>query len=69
MYGYYSPGADNHTLLHFSVYANNIELMNYLLKQGVNLNIKTTDGETALDIAIRRNNLNAVKLLKSYINK
>ena len=41
--------------LHIAIYNSNMELALYLVEAGINLNLKTLDGETALSIFFEQN--------------
>lgn len=69
---YPAPDSDNSigrwgkwTILHHATYKNDVVLVQYLLDHGANPNIKA-DGEIPLDIAMRMNNQECVKLLLKY---
>lgn len=64
--------ADNDTLLHFSVFANNYEITHLLLSYGANPNISDNDGQTPIFRSVFCNNVNIVHSLILYnanINK
>ncbi|KAJ8683925.1 hypothetical protein QAD02_019717 [Eretmocerus hayati] len=51
------------TALHFAVYNSCIQVVDFLLNQGANINVKTKEGWTALTLAITYNNERIVELL------
>ena len=64
--------ADNDTLLHFSVFANNYDITHLLLTYGANPNTPDNDGQTPIFRSVFCNNVNIVHSLISYnanINK
>jgi len=46
-----------------------LQVIKILLQNGANPYLKNKEGETALDIAIRRNKSKAVEILQKYMNK
>jgi ankyrin repeat protein len=54
---------DGNTILHLSVLDGCIELVEYLLDKGVNVNDKNNDGDTPLHLAIKLNDFDITKLL------
>jgi ankyrin repeat protein len=54
------------SLLHISVTENFIELVDYLLNKGVNVNAQNEEGNTALHIAVKSDNKQIAKLLLDF---
>lgn len=54
------------TLLHYAVYDEDYELVELLLKNGVNINLQINRGMTPLILATRYENEEIIKLLLSY---
>lgn len=54
---------NNYTPLMFACYLDKPEMVEELINLGVNLNLKSKDGKTALDIAQENNNERIIKLL------
>ena len=53
----------SHTVLHHAIIDNNIKLVAYLIKQGVNINVVNKNKDTPLHLAVITQNIDAVKLL------
>lgn len=61
----YAYGVNGNTALHFAVENNNIEMIKFLLEKRVNINAKTKDGLTALEVAKNMNREKIIKILES----
>lgn len=59
---------DNNTLLHLAVEDKNLKYVKLVLEQNLNLNIRNKAGETALELALRLNHDEIVKLLNNNKN-
>lgn len=57
---------NGNTLLMFAVYTQNIELCEYLLKNGANKNIKNSQGDSPETLAIKYNFLEVLNILNKY---
>ena len=63
-------GNDNwNTALHLAINKNELEVVNFLLTQGANTGIKNGDGKTPLDLAVERNHVQIIGVLKSHISQ
>ena len=65
-YGIDINSQDNkgNSALHWAVYMNSPQAVNYLIYYKIDINLRDNDNETALDIALRRNNFFLVKKFK-----
>lgn len=54
------------TSLHHAVQTRSLTVADLLMKEGINLEIRNNQGQTALDMAIEQENLDMVKLLLTY---
>ena len=65
-YGININSQDNkgNSALHWAVYMNSPQAVNYLIYYKIDINLRDNDNETALDIALRRNNFSLVKKFK-----
>ncbi|KAH0545822.1 hypothetical protein KQX54_003273 [Cotesia glomerata] len=52
-----------YTPLHIAIQQENVEVTKFIIKNGINVNITGRDGQTALTIAIKKNNLELFNLL------
>ena len=74
-YGFDINSKDNkgNSALHWAVYSNSVQTVDYLIYYNIDINIRDNDDDTALQIAIRKNNQNLVKKLKedysSFLSK
>ncbi|MGI2261768.1 ankyrin repeat domain-containing protein [Candidatus Cardinium hertigii] len=57
------------TLLHIEVMKGNIKMVNQLIDDGYNIDLKNKDLYTPLHLAVESHNGNAIKLLKALIEK
>ncbi|KAM7535279.1 hypothetical protein Aperf_G00000103305 [Anoplocephala perfoliata] len=53
-------------LLHLPIYYNNVEILEYLLNQGLNINIRDDNGYTALMLAAKYGQTELVEKLLTY---
>ena len=60
---------DNITPLHYAAQNNAIEIIPLLLDAGANVDSKTKDGKTGIDLATLHEHNEAVKLLRTYEDK
>ncbi|MEW4490467.1 ankyrin repeat domain-containing protein [Thalassoglobus sp. JC818] len=59
---------NGNTLLHVaSFYFENVECLRWLLDHGCDIDARNRDGETALDLALRKEHSKAVAFLKNYV--
>lgn len=56
----------NRTAIHAAVMGKNLQILKKLLQKNIDPNVKDIDGITALEIAIQKNSIEAVKLLLKY---
>ena len=56
--------AEGYTVLMMAARNNNADLVNFLVKEGADLNLKAKDGSTALNLAEKESHKDMVKLLK-----
>jgi ankyrin repeat protein len=56
--------SDKFSLLHAAVTSDQVEVVKYLLKKGLNKNVKNKEGETPLDLAKKRENTEIISLLE-----
>ena len=74
-YGFDINSKDNkgNSALHWAVYSNSAQAVDYLIYYNIDINIKDNDDNTALEIAIRKGNQNLVKKLRedysSFLSK
>ena len=61
------PTADGSTALHFAAQYGHVEVCEYLVRHRADWTIKTRNGETALDRAIKDNRRRCVKFLEEQI--
>lgn len=57
------------TALHYAVMKEDIEVMNYLIKQGAQLDINDNKGKTPLHYALKTQNPELIRELKNALNK
>lgn len=58
---------NGYTALHDAIWQNNIETTKVLIEAGANLEIKSKDGQTALDLAKSRDRMEIVALIEQKI--
>ena len=65
-YGININSQDNkgNTALHWAVYMDKKQAVNYLMYYNIDVNLRDNDNETAIDIAIRKNNVYLMKKFK-----
>ena len=56
----------NWTSLHIAAYGDNLQLVEFLLKRGANMNIPNASGLTALNLAESKHLWRIVELIKNY---
>ncbi len=63
------PEDEDYTPLHYAALNEMFDIIQFLVKHGADVNAKTDDGETALDIAKREGYSDIVLFLEKYTNK
>ncbi|MGI2298286.1 ankyrin repeat domain-containing protein [Candidatus Cardinium hertigii] len=73
LYGYanrYPSTKNNDDALHIAVFKNYVEIVKVLLSvHGININLETNQGKSALDLARENNHLACVGLLEKTLKK
>lgn len=59
----HEPGEKGWAAIHYAVYANNFEILEFLLGNNVDINMRTMDDWTPLQIAINQEHLDLLKMI------